>query len=231
MKLVQVMKHTNKLCFLLSTISVLLGLHNGIHMYHIGIVKYMIYKSIHAGNHFTADTIYNTHIHTCKRCEWTILSSFFSVICLCSSWNFHWERHSQSTLVQPIVVPLFSLLWKRIPISCVIGEIHLIQCWSVLLSLPRILFCLVELLHFCDEILWGAPGGKRNKWLDVGSNLDHHAVCQIRNLAVTQQIMSGFWWNFQNSSAMIQETIDQISGGNPDKYQTKKCTPVVENIL
>ena len=49
------------------------------------------------------------------------------------------------------------------------------------------------------------------QWYKEQSNnfwcrLDHHADCPIGNLAITQQIMSGFWWNFQDNSAMIQET-------------------------
>ena len=35
-------------------------------------------------------------------------------------------------------------------------------------------------------------GGKRNKWPDFGSNLDHHADRLIENLAITQQIMNKF---------------------------------------
>ena len=49
------------------------------------------------------------------------------------------------------------------------------------------------------------------KWLDkwFGSNLDHHhADCLIGSPAITQQIMSGFWWHFQDSSAMIQGKSD-----------------------
>ena len=54
----------------------------------------------------------------------------------------------------------------------------------------------------------GVQGGKRNKWLNIGGDGDHHADCPIGNLAITQQIMSVFWLNFQGSSAMIQGTID-----------------------
>ena len=44
----------------------------------------------------------------------------------------------------------------------------------------------------------GGGGGKRNQWLDFGSNLDHHhADCPIANLAITRQLMSGFWWKSQ----------------------------------
>ena len=58
----------------------------------------------------------------------------------------------------------------------------------------------------------GGWGCKRNKWLDFGSDLNHHADCPIGNPSVTQQIMSEFWLNFQDSSAMIQVTIDNIFG-------------------
>ena len=40
-------------------------------------------------------------------------------------------------------------------------------------------------------------GGKRNMWLDLGSDPDDHPDCPTGNPAITQQIMSGFWWNFQ----------------------------------
>ena len=75
----------------------------------------------------------------------------------------------------------------------------------------------------------GVRGGNRNMWLDFDSNLDCHADCPIRNPAITQHIMSGLWWNFQDSSSMTQETIDEIFGviwttvltlqiGNPGNY-------------
>ena len=53
----------------------------------------------------------------------------------------------------------------------------------------------------------GVRGGKRSKWLDFGSDPDHHADCPIENVAISQQITSTFSWNFQDISAMIQETI------------------------
>ena len=37
----------------------------------------------------------------------------------------------------------------------------------------------------------GSQGGKRTKWLDFGSDPDHHADCLIENLAITQQTVSG----------------------------------------
>ena len=36
---------------------------------------------------------------------------------------------------------------------------------------------------------------KINKWLDGGIDQDHYADCPIENLAITQQIMSGFLTN------------------------------------
>ena len=54
----------------------------------------------------------------------------------------------------------------------------------------------------------GVRIGKRSKWLDFGSDLDHYADGPIRNPATTQQVISGFWWNFQESSAMKQGTIN-----------------------
>ena len=58
------------------------------------------------------------------------------------------------------------------------------------------------------KLYGGAWGGKSNKRIDFGSDPDHHADCPIKNAAIIQQIMSGFWWNFQYTSAMIQGTID-----------------------
>ena len=54
----------------------------------------------------------------------------------------------------------------------------------------------------------GIRGGKRNKWLDFGSNPDHHVDYSVRSMTITKHIMSGFWWNFQDNSAMVQGTID-----------------------
>ena len=83
-------------------------------------------------------------------------------------------------------------------------------------------FCLLaKLLNISQKVLnglrWnfmaGSGGGKRNKWLNFGDDSDHHADCPIRNPTITQQIMSRFWWNFQDSSAVIQETIYFFVGG------------------
>ena len=54
----------------------------------------------------------------------------------------------------------------------------------------------------------GVWGGKRNKWSDFSSDPDHHADSPIGNPAIIQQITSGFWLNFEDTSAMIQGTID-----------------------
>ena len=79
----------------------------------------------------------------------------------------------------------------------------------------------------------GVRIAKRNKWLDFGSSLDHHANCPIGNPAITQQIMNRFWWNAQASSAMIQRTIDSTGVvwiimltfqiGNPCKMRVMSC--------
>ena len=58
------------------------------------------------------------------------------------------------------------------------------------------------------KIYGGVWGGKRNKWLDFGSNMDYHADFPIGNPGISQQIMSGFWWHSQDSSAMIQRIIN-----------------------
>ena len=50
-------------------------------------------------------------------------------------------------------------------------------------------------------------GDKRNKCWDFGCDPDHHADRPIINRAITQQILSGFWWNLQDSSVMIQEQL------------------------
>ena len=54
----------------------------------------------------------------------------------------------------------------------------------------------------------GVHCGNMNKWLGSDSDPDHHAGCLVRNLAITGQIMSEFWWSFQDSSAMMQGRID-----------------------
>ena len=54
----------------------------------------------------------------------------------------------------------------------------------------------------------GVRGGKRNKSLDFGSDTDHHADWPIGNPSITQHIMSRYLGNLQDSSAMIQGTID-----------------------
>ena len=82
---------------------------------------------------------------------------------------------------------------------------HCFVCLSFFLSVRNII---QKSWTNWGEIYGGVSGGERNKWLDFGSDSDHHADCPIGNLAITQQIMSGFWWNYQDSSAMIQETID-----------------------
>ena len=80
----------------------------------------------------------------------------------------------------------------------------------------------------------GVRGGKRNKWLDFGSNQDHYADYPFRNLAITRQIMSRFLWNFQDSSAVIQGTIYLMVGvicitmltlqiGNLDNMRVMTC--------
>ena len=54
--------------------------------------------------------------------------------------------------------------------------------------------------------------GIRNKWLDFGTDLDHHADCPIGNLAITQQNMSGFWWNFQIALQWYKEQLITFLG-------------------
>ena len=58
-----------------------------------------------------------------------------------------------------------------------------------------------------SELQWyvmeGVQGGKRNKWLNFDGVPDPHADCPIVNSPITQQVMSKFLWNFQDSSAMI----------------------------
>ena len=58
------------------------------------------------------------------------------------------------------------------------------------------------------KLYGGVQGGKRNKWLDFGSDPDLHADCPVGNPAITQQIMNGFLWNFQDSSTMMPGTVD-----------------------
>ena len=62
------------------------------------------------------------------------------------------------------------------------------------------------------NIYGGVPGGNRNKWLGFGSDWNHNVACPIRNLAISQQIMCGFWWNFHYNYAMIYLSIDWFLG-------------------
>ena len=48
------------------------------------------------------------------------------------------------------------------------------------------------------------------KMLEFGSDPDHHVDPPIRNLAITWQIMSELWWNFQDGSSMMQEIFIKI---------------------
>ena len=50
-------------------------------------------------------------------------------------------------------------------------------------------------MKFCG----GVWGGNRNKWLNFDGAPDHHADCSMENPATAQQIMSGFWWKFEDT--------------------------------
>ena len=58
----------------------------------------------------------------------------------------------------------------------------------------------------------GVQDCKRNKWLSFGLDLDHHADCPIGNEVISQQIMSRFWSEFQESSTMIKKQLIKILG-------------------
>ena len=53
---------------------------------------------------------------------------------------------------------------------------------------------------------------KRNKEQEYGSNLDHHFDRPIRNPTTrpTKQIMSVFWWNFQDRMQWHKEQLIQF---------------------
>ena len=43
-----------------------------------------------------------------------------------------------------------------------------------------------------NRLRLGVQAGIRNKSVNFGGNLDHHTDCPIRNMTITQQIMSNF---------------------------------------
>ena len=47
----------------------------------------------------------------------------------------------------------------------------------------------------------------RSDRLNYGGYLDHHADCPIGYPAITPQIRSEFWWNFQDNSSTVQGII------------------------
>ena len=117
---------------------------------------------------------------------------------------------------------LSSACWLQLVIS-VKHSIYSKAPKQWLLSLTRrIMFSVVLVCLFVSNItqksyeriamkFYGeVRGGKRNKWLNVGSDPDDHADYPTGNSAITQQSMSRFWWNFQDSSAVIQGTLDKI---------------------
>ena len=79
-------------------------------------------------------------------------------------------------------------------------------CRSVCLSVSNIT---QKLWMDCNEILWKGFG-KVAGTSDFDCSSNYHADCPIEIPAITWQIMSGCWWNFLDSSAMIQGTIDYI---------------------
>ena len=66
---------------------------------------------------------------------------------------------------------------------------------------------LTKLWTDCDEIYRGVWSGKSIKWLNFGGDPDHQSDIPIRNPHITQQIVSGVWWNFQDSAAMCSNDI------------------------
>ena len=62
------------------------------------------------------------------------------------------------------------------------------------------------------KLYGGVRGGKRNKSLNLGGDPGHHADCPIGNLAILLTNYKQIWMNFQDSSAVIQETINEIFG-------------------
>ena len=73
-------------------------------------------------------------------------------------------------------------------------------------------------------------GGQRNKGLDFGSNLDHHADCPIRSLAITQQIMIKFSGKPHNGTRnnwlifwFVQITMLTPQTGNLGNMEVMSC--------
>ena len=70
-------------------------------------------------------------------------------------------------------------------------------CFLVVLVCLTFSLILLKMLRTgCIEILQRGSGGKRNKWLDFGSNCSHHADCPIRDPVITEQISRGVSWIF-----------------------------------
>ena len=88
-----------------------------------------------------------------------------------------------------------------------------------LFSLPCLSVCLsvcVSVSNTTQNVMnglrWKIMEGSRvvTWWFDFGSDRNHHAACPIGNLAISEQIMSGFWWHFHYSPALIYLSIDWI---------------------
>ena len=51
-------------------------------------------------------------------------------------------------------------------------------------------------------------GNKKSILISFGGSLNQHVDWPIENPAITQRIISRFWWDFQDNSAKINGTID-----------------------
>ena len=76
---------------------------------------------------------------------------------------------------------------------------------SVFLPVCLLVTLLNKLWTDCIEGVWG---GKRNKWINFGGDLGHHADCPIENASITQQIMRWLCLIFMRGSRVVKRTSD-----------------------
>ena len=83
---------------------------------------------------------------------------------------------------------------------------------SFFLSICLVATLLKKLWTDCEEIWWTVRGSKKNKWLNLGGDLDHHSECPIENPAITQQIVSGFDKIFRIDLQLYKEHLIKFWG-------------------
>ena len=120
-----------------------------------------------------------------KQTSWGLTSSSDHTI---NGGSMYLESHPSFLLRRCRLNPTFTnCLRQRDYIS---GSVGLLVCLSFCLSVCLLATLLKRFWIDCSDILFSGPGVKRNKWLDVGSELDYDPtmaeVCTLRVL--------GIWW-------------------------------------